>query len=749
MTPEIDELQLTAFALGELPEGPGRAAVEAHLTADPDARRYVAEVRATADLLAAELAKENDVGLTPLQHVVIEQQLELIEHPERAALARRRLDWRTFKVAAFSAAAAAVVVGGVGIGLLSWMQQKLRDQYAGGAGRQVPGIRIEPGGIDAPAGTVARPGGADASTNLEAPGPGLTAELEAWKNKDWGPGLTEPASTAEPRPADSGSDLAARPGEETAAPGDVAVAQVVPADSDDRRYPAAELPGGARAVRQPVGPADGALDGAFHPVMEQPLSTFALDVDTDAYANVRRFITAGSLPPADQVRVEGLINYFPYNLKAPAPDSAAAFHVDVEVAACPWNPAHRLARVAVKGKDLPPDRRPPANVVFLVDVSGSMTRQAGKLPLVKRSLRLLTQQLRPEDRVAIVAYGDNAAGVVLIPTAGNERPAVMRAIDRIDTGGPTANDDSSTGIELAYKLAAEHFARGGVNRVILCTDDGDFADLGVTNDDDGALTRLVAEKANAGVSLGVLGFGMGNLRDDAMAALAAAGRGEFASVDTLAAGRRALAAQVKGTPGTIARDVKVRVEFNPAVAAAYRLIGYDEWPAAGAPQGDADAAAVNDSGEVGAGHAITALYEIVPLAQTGVWAKPARYDATLKYVKPAVIADPNNKELLTVKLRYQTPAGEPGRPVEVSVTDGGAGYQKASDDFKFAAAVAGFGMVLRGTEQRGSATIDSMTVLAAEGKGKDEGGYREEFLDLARKARALVKRTPAGAGQPR
>jgi Ca-activated chloride channel family protein len=465
---------------------------------------------------------------------------------------------------------------------------------------------------------------------------------------------------------------------------------------------------------------DRIVDNPFLDVRENPLSTFSIDVDTASYANVRRFLNQGRRPPKGAVRIEEFINYFTYDY--PAPEGDEPFSVNVEINDCPWNDAHRLARIGLKGKEIPWDDRPASNLVFLLDVSGSM-KPANKLPLVKESMKLLVKNLTENDSVAIVVYA-GASGLVLPPTSCDDRRAVLESLDRLKSGGST---NGGQGIELAYKMAADGFIKGGVNRVILATD-GDF-NVGVT--DQGALTRLIEEKAKTGVFLSVLGFGEGNLKDSTMEKLADKGNGNYAYIDTLAEGRKALVEQISGTLIAIAKDVKIQVEFNPAEVAAYRLIGYANRLLAKEDFNDD----TKDAGEIGAGHSVTALYEIVPAGQEA----PTPGVDPLKYQKPKALTDASDSgEDLTVKLRYKAPDGEKSKLLEFPVKDNGAGLDKASTDFRFAAAAASFGMVLRDSPHKGDATLKSVRRLAKKGKGADPHGYRKEFLALVEKTREIL-----------
>jgi len=473
-------------------------------------------------------------------------------------------------------------------------------------------------------------------------------------------------------------------------------------------------------------------DNPFKKVADEPLSTFSIDVDTASYANVRRFIRQmGQLPPPGAVRIEELVNYFDYDYTPPPPDGADPFAVDVEIAEAPWAPAHRLVRVGLKGREMAPEARPDGNFVFLVDVSGSMD-DPSKLPLVQASLRMLVEALGPRDRVAIVVYA-GASGLVLPPTGGDDRRAILDAIGRLAAGGST---NGGEGIELAYKVAQESFVRDGVNRVILATD-GDF-NVGLTSNDE--LVRLIEEKAKGGVFLTVLGYGMGNYKDATLEMLADKGNGNYGYIDTENEARRLLVAQLNGTLVTIAKDVKVQVEFNPARVAAYRLIGYENRVLSARDFND-DA---KDAGEIGAGHTVTALYEVVP---AGVPIDLPGVDP-LRYQPPAPTAAVASGELMLLKLRYKAPDGIFSKLLEFPVVDGRRTLAEAGADFRFAASVAAFGMLLRQSPYSGAASWEMVRELAEPAVGADEGGLRREFVELARRASGLRREAPPSGGQP-
>jgi secreted protein with Ig-like and vWFA domain len=461
-------------------------------------------------------------------------------------------------------------------------------------------------------------------------------------------------------------------------------------------------------------------------VLREPLSTFSIDVDTASYANTRRFLNRSSLPPRDAVRIEELVNYFPYNLEAPALDSPHPFAVHVEVADCPWQPQHRLARIGIQGKKIGLEQRN-SNFVFLVDVSGSMN-QPDKLPLVKESLRLLVEQLDEKDRVSLVTYA-GSSGLVLPPTSGDQKDRIFAAIDNMTSGGST---HGSAGIQVAYEQAIAGFIPEGVNRVILCSD-GDF-NVGISSPSD--LEKLITEKARSGVFLSVLGYGTGNLKDRTMETLADKGNGNYGYIDSLSEARKVLVDQMTGTLITIAKDVKIQVEFNPAQVASYRLIGYENRLLAKEDFNDD----TKDAGEIGAGHSVTALYELVPVGVTPPTAlvDGLKYQTPPAAAAPAAEPAPASPELLTVKLRYKAPEGATSQLIEVAVTDPKTSLAAASPEFKFTTAVAAYGLMLRQSSYRGNLSWDQIRTLALEGKGSDPHGYRAEFLQLLDKARGLM-----------
>ncbi len=463
-------------------------------------------------------------------------------------------------------------------------------------------------------------------------------------------------------------------------------------------------------------------DNGFIAVADAPLSTFSVDVDTASYSNTRRFLAAGQLPPADAVRVEELINYFEYEYAEPQGEHP--FSVTSEIGDCPWNADHRLVHLGIQGKHVTLDEVPPRNLVFLVDVSGSMS-SPDKLGLLKDGLLMLADRLRAEDRVSVVVYA-GASGVVLEPT--NDRVAIKRALRRLDAGGSTAG---AAGLELAYQVAKKNFTKGAVNRVILASD-GDF---NVGPSSQGELVDMIEEQRKSGVFLSVLGFGSGNLNDAMMEQIADHGNGNYAYIDSRAEARRVLVDQANSTLVPIAKDVKLQVEFNPSVVEAYRLVGYENRLLADEDFNDDD----KDAGEIGAGHTVTALYEIVP---AGAGEHAGMVDA-LKYqgeAKPS--AEANSSETMHVKIRYKQPDGDQSQLVQFPVDQAQRKLADTSDNFRFSAAVAGFGMLLRDSDHRGTTTFDRVRELAGGAVGQDKGGVRQEFVMMVGRAAQLRQNHP-------
>ncbi|WP_043310192.1 VWA domain-containing protein [Pseudomonas sp. ML96] len=449
-------------------------------------------------------------------------------------------------------------------------------------------------------------------------------------------------------------------------------------------------------------------------VAQQPVSTFSIDVDTGAYANVRRFLNDGSLPPKDAVRLEELVNYFPYAY--PKPEGDVPFSVATELATTPWNPETRLLRVAIKAADLSAAELPPANLVFLVDVSGSMDRREG-LPMVQSTLKLLVDQLRPQDRVALVTYAGNAS-VALESTSGSEKAKIRAAIDQLSAGGSTAGE---SGIQLAYQEAQKGLLKDGINRILLATD-GDF-NVGISDFE--TLKQLAADKRKTGVSLTTLGFGTDNYNEQLMEQLADAGDGNYAYIDNLREARKVLVDQLSSTLAVVAKDVKIQVEFNPAEVSEYRLLGYEN---RALKREDFSNDKV-DAGEIGAGHTVTALYEVVPVGAKG-WLEPLRYAQIKEQGKAGEIA--------WLRLRYKAPEGGASKLVERPINKGEATpIANASDDLRFAAAVAAFAQQLKDAKYTGNFGLADSAKLARGAKGEDPFGLRGEFVQLVELAQSL------------
>ena len=733
MREELDGLKVTAYALGELDDAE-RAALAEKIQASESAQRDVAEIQAAAAAL-------RDAYRTALPHQELRpEQRAAIEAAASAPLRPSRpRSWLRTAAAATLAAAAVVAV----MTVLA-MPSLRRARYA----------PVRPG-----VGTPAEPSVSNVrpvtTTQAKPPASGVTAVATP---------AAPPMSILKPAPTSQSSEgdrlalgklerqikelqaradmelhgyvgsevhaleervmvVGAAPGVEGGVPGGV-VGGVV-GGAPGLKNEAGELYDAEPSRRSTAAfnteAYDHVADNPFVAVTQDPRSTFSVDVDTASYSIVRRFLNGGERPPAGAVRIEELINYFPYAYEPP--EDGRPFAVDMDVAGCPWTPAHRLVRIGLKGRELPHGERPPSNLVFLLDVSGSMNAP-NKLPLVKSAMRMLVGELGPSDRVAIVVYA-GGEGLALPSTAASDKAAILSAIQSLSPGGST---HGSAGIRLAYETAAGSFIEGGVNRVVLATD-GDF-NVGVTNQGD--LVRLIEQKAKAGVFLTVLGFGMGNLKDSTLEKLADHGNGNYAYIDSLAEARKVLVEQAGGTLVTIAKDVKLQVEFNPRRVMAFRLIGYENRVLAHQDFNDD----TKDAGEIGAGHTVTALYEVVP---PGANTPVPGVDA-LKYQPAPRASGPDNGEILTVKLRYKEPDGQRSALIEVPLTDGGGSFQAASPDLRFAAAVAAFGMVLRESPHKGNADLARVRGWASGSIGEDPNGLRAEFLQLVDRARSIPAR---------
>lgn len=716
-----DDPRLTAYALGELDDA-DRAAVEAALAADPALRAVVDDIRGFSGQLQATLAAEPVPASVKAPLAVVPPPPANVQSATKGWAKVLRFPGAYYGLASAAAACFALVV---------WMQRDAVQEadVRREAERMTKVAEAKEARAVAEA---ARAQVAMAPVEVTFPSmpvaPAVSGPLVESSKRMAFKGVSD---AGEFKRIDSGailgatdklrSDRAMTYGSAVSRPRGIDHDGAVVLSAFSVTAPGATpvTTGGAEAYRyQP--------ENTFQTVAANPLSTFAIDVDTASYANVRRFLERGQLPPADAVRIEELINYFPYAYAAPKPGDETPVAANLEVAAAPWNPQHRLVRIGLKGREVAEADRPAANLVFLLDVSGSMQSPA-KLPLVKESMRLLLDKLRPQDRVAIVTYAGQS-GLALPSTPASQKRAILAALDALQPAGST---NGSMGLQLAYDIAKANRVEGGINRIVLCTD-GDF-NVGLTGE--GELVSLIAEKARGGTFLTVLGFGMGNYKDATLELLADKGNGAYGYIDTLAEARKLLVEQVGGTLQTIAQDVKVQVEFNPARVAAYRLLGYENRLL---KKEDFNNDAV-DAGELGAGHAVTALYEIVPF---GAEVEGSGLVDALKY-QPVAAATTSagasaSGELLTVKLRYQAPGGSESRKVEFPLVDEAGTFAQASGEFKFAAAVAGFGLVLRESPSKGAATYDTVLSWAEDGLANDGEGYRRAFVALVRKAKALA-----------
>ncbi|HEX4998048.1 MAG TPA: von Willebrand factor type A domain-containing protein [Terriglobia bacterium] len=495
-----------------------------------------------------------------------------------------------------------------------------------------------------------------------------------------------------------------------------AAATLVPADP---ALPAADT---RNAERLSGDVYDRIIDNAFVSVSQEPLATFSTDVDTASYANVRRFLNQNQIPPRNAVRIEELINYFRYNY--PQPGTGHPIAASIEAATAPWDTEHRLVRIGLKAKEIQRERKP-TNLVFLIDVSGSMN-SPDKLPLLKAGLRMLAAQLTENDTVTIVTYA-GTTGVALPPTNGENREVITGVIDGLNAEGST---NGASGIQMAYAAATSKFIKGGVNRVILATD-GDF-NVGITNTDE--LVRMIEDKAKSGVFLSVLGLGSGNLNDSMMEKLADHGNGQYSYIDSMDEARKVLVDEVNGTLVTVAKDVKVQVEFNPALVSAYRLIGYENRALAAADFAN-DA---KDAGDMGAGHTVTALFEVVPRGASfkTIDGQPLRFQPA---AEPATNSIASN-EMLNLKIRYKEPEAATSKLIEFPLVDRGQAFAAASADFRFASAVAAFGMILRDSPYKGTATWELVRSIAENSRAGDRTGARDEFIQLVQKAAGMWRR---------
>lgn len=463
---------------------------------------------------------------------------------------------------------------------------------------------------------------------------------------------------------------------------------------------------------------DRIYENSYKLATEHPLSTFSIDVDNAAYSNVRRMLVNGQPVRKDAVRIEEMINYFAYNYSEP--DGRHPFSFTTELSSCPWNDGHQLVHIGIKGKSIPKSERVPNNLVFLIDASGSM-QNANKLPLLKRSFRMMINALDDQDRIAIVAYA-GAAGLVLPSTPVTEKEQIFQALENINAGGSTAGGE---GIELAYAIALENLLENGNNRVILATD-GDF-NIGTSSTGD--LVRLIEEKRKQQIYLTICGFGMGNYKDSKMEQLSNAGNGNYFYIDHLLEAKKVFVNELVANMFTIAKDVKIQIEFNPAMVKAYRLIGYENRVMAN-EDFDNDQ---KDAGELGAGHTVTALYEIIPAGSK----EEVSGSSELKYQKSELTGTAENGELMTLKFRYKPPKKDQSVLIEKGITSESSNWKSASENYRFSAAVAGFGLLLRDSEYKGSLTYESVIGMAKNSSAYDPHGYRAEFVKLVELAESL------------
>jgi Ca-activated chloride channel homolog len=748
---DANDPRLTAYALGELTDDRERAELESALQESAEMRQLVEEIRQTAAMLADELKNESPIVLTQAQRSRVES---------RANKGNRWFISRPVWAMA-SAAAVLLLIASVTI-------YELKHQ--GTIFPQHEPLITAVQNATAPAPGPSKP---EAKKESAAAARGrMLSELAKLKtglasNKNEVPALilSPPEQSNAPLPAQDAElgRASATPSTPQAPTQDTVLVKAMggvtegviggadrsvfagnsylPKDGvtvDSVRYHQEFPPGGGPRRPWPPHPPmpypipspggnfnteayDYVADNPFLETAQNPLSTFSIDVDTASYSNVRRFLEGGSLPPKDAIRIEELINYFDYSYKGPTNGKPFAAHF--ELTETPWKTDHKLLRIGLKAREIEPAKRPPTNLVFLLDVSGSMA-DANKLPLVQDSMRLLVNQLTEGDRVAIVTYSSDAR-LALISTGGDQKEKLRAAIDYLRAGGST---NGASGIQLAYETAQKNFIKEGTNRVILATD-GDF-NVGITNRGD--LNRLIEEKAKSGIYLSALGFGMGNYKDATLEMLAKSGHGNYAYIDTLEEAKKVLVQQINATLVSVAKDVKIQIEFNPKRVSSYRLIGYEDRVM---PKEDFNDD-TKDAGVIGAGHSVTALYEIVPAGKTSA---PPAVDP-LKYQKQGQsTAAAAGDEMATVKIRYKDPEKDTSQLLEFAIRDSAEKFAEASPDFKFAAAVAAFGMVLRDSPHKGSANMDRALDWAKEGKGADSNGYRQEFIRLIHRAYSLAK----------
>jgi Ca-activated chloride channel homolog len=746
----INEVQLTAYALGEgSPDE--RRQIEEQLRDHPDQQAAVEEIRALAARLETELQREPDIALTDAQRQAV------LAAPARPADRLARFPLR--KLTGFAAIAAAVTLlfGGAFWAATRHLHGTLLaqiDEKGEMAVLQFKELHLDemlddltPPQELAEMVDILSPPVVDLDM---APPPDIQQFAAAPVDDRLALQSTPPIRSRLEMPMEMASRRGAdsRPVPKTIAPDAMANRALHSPESGmysmapgtvirQEAVGYARRPNVSGAMAGIPPPADQRADAesyspiqgnAFKRIADEPLSTFSIDVDTAAYANVRRFLRAGQLPPADAVRIEEMINYFPYAYAPPQGEDPFAVHV--ESAACPWNPAHALVKIALKGKELDDESRPPCNLVFLLDVSGSMN-QPNKLPLVKKSLQLLARQLTEHDRVSIVVYA-SATGVVLPPTPASDLAAIDAALDNLQAGGSTAG---GAGIRLAYDEARKSFLPDGNNRVILCTD-GDF-NVGIVDSEE--LATFLADRAKQGIFLTILGYGMGNYKDDRLETLSNKGNGNYAYIDSFSEARKSLVEQAAGTLFAIAKDVKLQIEFNPAHFDSYRLVGYENRLLAKEDFNDDR----KDAGELGAGHVVTAFYELVPVGvESTPGVDPLKYqakpDAPAADAAPAVRTEDASPEWLTVKLRYKLPREDHSTKIEIPFTGALSAFENASADFRFASGVAAAGYLMRRDPATARLAFADVIQWTSAATGPDPEGYRREFIQLLRDAAHLA-----------
>ncbi len=747
MNTEMDESKLTAYALNDPSLSDAeRAAIERRIADNPDAKAHIEDTRTLGQLLTARLAAEAPPAVVPSVAASLQP---------KQSNARR---W----VISIASLAAAMLVGAIAYSQFSPSSNKVfsnaelntaaitktsavsqgnfRGGQGGGGFGGGQGGGGQGGGGQGGGGFGGGQGGFGGhapangfSGSPTGPMPTPTPTIDPLAESKPSPSPVSPADSLEAAPNGYGLPPVAGMKGRTGA-----TKKSIQAESESRTTTSPSEPAKPGEDRQSLRGEQGQDPQSgerFRQLVENPftrvdgmnaVSTFGVDVDTASYSIVRNFLNHNSLPHPDAVRLEEMVNYFPY--RDAAPEGNDPFAVRVEMADCPWQPKHRLVRVALKAKPIDNSKRPPSNLVFLIDVSGSMDAP-NRLPLVKASMKLLVDQLGENDRVALVVYA-GTTGLVLDSTNASRKEVILKALDNLGAGGST---NGGAGIQQAYDVAVRNFIPKGTNRVILCTD-GDW-NVGTTSTE--ALIKLIEEKRKTGVFLSVFGFGMGNLRDEMMVQLAGKGNGNYAYIDTISEAKKALVEQLSGTLVTVAKDVKIQIEFNPAKVAAYRLLGYEKRKLATQDFHNDK----KDAGEMGAGHVVTVLYELVP---TGIVAEPKvdglRYQPATPEKPKANVDDKVATEAFVLKLRHKLPDADVSTLREIPVGDVAKSYDKATEDFQFASSVAAFAMLLKESPYKGTATYALVEELAAGSLTHDPGAYRAEFLQLVKKAKQLANK---------